>query len=237
MYVCAVGAKGEEVANRDCGGGPHLTGVTAIAAGKWFAVAALVDGTAVAWGVNESGQLGDGTNEGPEVCLPPGRYCSGLPVPVSGLSGVRAVAAGERHALASLEDGSVASWGGDEHGQLGTGSEAFRATAALVPGLSGISGVGGGGAVSYAFHSPRPAVTKSKPAKGSAGTVVKIEGSSFLTATEVEFGVAPAASFKVTSPTSIEATAPALAPGTYDVTVTDPSGTSLSAGKATFTVK
>ena len=237
VYVCAVGAKGTELANRDCSGGPHLTGVTAIAAGRWFAVAAIEDGTAVAWGANESGQLGDGTNEGPEVCLPPGYYCSGLPVPVSGLSGVRAVAAGERHALAALEDGSVASWGGNEHGQLGAGSGAFGATAELVPGLSGIWGVGGGGAVSYAFHSPRPAVTKSKPAKGSAGNVVTIEGSSLLTATDVEFGATPATSFTVISPTRIEAIAPALAPGTYDVAVTDPSGTSLSAEKATFTVK
>src|ERR1700747_877781 len=51
---------------------------------------------AKAWGLNTSGQLGDGTETGPEKCGPPGREsaCSTTPVAVSNLSGIIALAGG-----------------------------------------------------------------------------------------------------------------------------------------------
>src|SRR5207253_2993382 len=55
-------------------------GVTAISAGADFSLALLGDGIVAAWGGNERGQLGDGGTEG-----------TGLPVMVSGLSGVTAI--------------------------------------------------------------------------------------------------------------------------------------------------
>jgi hypothetical protein len=72
-----------------------------------------------------------------------------------------------------------------------------------------------------------PAVTKVSPIKGpaSGGTVVKITGSGFTGVTTVRFGT-QSASFTVTSPTKITATAPAQAVGTVDVTVTNGAGTS-----------
>lgn len=43
-------------------GGGFLAGVSTLAAGEGYTVALMEDGTLVAWGVNASGQLGDGTN-------------------------------------------------------------------------------------------------------------------------------------------------------------------------------
>jgi alpha-tubulin suppressor-like RCC1 family protein len=77
--------------------------------------------TAKAWGNNGSGQLGDGTTEGPEKCNT--EACSTVPVAVSGLSGVVAVSGGEADGLALLESGRVMAWGSDEGGQLGNGTE------------------------------------------------------------------------------------------------------------------
>src|ERR1700757_783375 len=56
--------------------------------------------TAVAWGDNESGQLGDGTNAGPEQCAENKQACSTTPVAVSELSGVTEISAGYEHSLA-----------------------------------------------------------------------------------------------------------------------------------------
>ena len=83
-----------------------------------------------------------------------------------------------------------------------------------------------------------PIVSAMRPDTGPAagGTTVTITGSGFTGATAVDFG-ATAASFIVTSNTSIKARSPAEAVGTVDVTVTTPDGTSATgaADKFTFT--
>jgi hypothetical protein len=74
-----------------------------------------------------------------------------------------------------------------------------------------------------------PAVTKLSPNKGPAegGNLVKITGSRFTGATAVHFG-ALSAGFFVQSSTTILAEAPAASPGTVEVTVTAPGGTSAA---------
>src|SRR5947209_4987503 len=63
-----------------------------------------------AWGLNQSGQLGIGTHEGPESCFG-GAPCSMVPVQVKGLTGsVTAVSAGYEHSLALLSNGTVMAW-------------------------------------------------------------------------------------------------------------------------------
>jgi alpha-tubulin suppressor-like RCC1 family protein len=106
---------------------PGLSNVKAIAAGESYSLALLENGTVVAWGEGSWGQLGNGPIAGLEIC--PGepvaegsRLCSKTPVPVSGLSGVSAVAAGHGDSLALLENGTVMSWGYNGAGQLGNGS-------------------------------------------------------------------------------------------------------------------
>jgi len=138
----------------DAAGSPHtvaLTGTgftfTAPAAniqvtlGGSHMVAQKIDGTVVAWGSNNEGQLGDGSNTG--------RF---TPVIVPGLGNVIAVSAGDGHTLALKSDGTVWSWGRNPFGQLGNGSTTATNAPAQVPGLSGIIAIAGGYDHSYALR-------------------------------------------------------------------------------------
>lgn len=87
---------------------PGLTGITAIAAGKFHTLALGNDRMIWAWGYNVSGQLGDGTSTNRST-----------PVRVSGIGDVVAVAAGSYHSLALRSDGTVWAWGS---GDLGNGT-------------------------------------------------------------------------------------------------------------------
>ena len=105
--------------------------VVAVAAGASHSLALCSDGTVVAWGYNDDGQLGNGSNT-----------ASNVPVLVN-LSGVLAgktvisIAAGYYHSLALCSDGTVAAWGGNTAGQLGNNSN----TDSNVPVLVTLSGV------------------------------------------------------------------------------------------------
>jgi alpha-tubulin suppressor-like RCC1 family protein len=81
--------------------------------------------TAQAWGINSKGELGDGTTEGPEKCgvASEEKACSTVPIAVSKLSGVKALAGGEEHGYALLENGTVMAWGANEDGMLGDGTK------------------------------------------------------------------------------------------------------------------
>ncbi|MGJ5814090.1 hypothetical protein [Paludibaculum fermentans] len=96
---------------------PGLSGVTAAAAGAHFSLALKSDGTVWAWGANNLGQLGDGTNTD-----------RGVPQQVPGLAGITSIAAGNGHALARRSDGAVFAWGLNGQGQLGDGGTTNRNT-------------------------------------------------------------------------------------------------------------
>jgi alpha-tubulin suppressor-like RCC1 family protein len=103
-----------------------LTGVTAIAAGYYHTIALKSDGTVWAWGDNSFGQLGDGTNTGPQTCVNSGTPCSTTPVQVIGLTGVTAIAARYHHTIALKNDETVWAWGHNISGQLGDGTTTDR---------------------------------------------------------------------------------------------------------------
>jgi alpha-tubulin suppressor-like RCC1 family protein len=112
--------------------------VTAIAAGSGHSLALLSNGRVMAWGENDSGQLGDGTFVGPNLCTQPGpsgyqNPCSTTPVAVRNLQGVTAIAAGTDHSLALLNNGStVMAWGDNDVGALGDGTLINRSTPVAV---------------------------------------------------------------------------------------------------------
>jgi len=112
-----------------------LTEVKAVAAGCGSLYALKKNGTVMAWGDNEHGQLGNGG--------PPGDVKE--PVAVKGLKGVGAVAAGRFFALA-LVKGTVKAWGEGSVGELGNGEEKTSSNVPVaVSGLAGVKAIAGGG--------------------------------------------------------------------------------------------
>ena len=109
---------------------PDLTNVVAIAAGEAHTCAVLATGAARCWGLNSSGQLGDGTVT-----------TRSRPTDVNNLGRVVAIAAGgtlgTSHTCALLVDGSVFCWGANGSGQLGTGDTTPRSVPVHVSGLFG----------------------------------------------------------------------------------------------------
>jgi alpha-tubulin suppressor-like RCC1 family protein len=119
--------------------------VSAVAAGEEFSLALLADGTVLAWGENEDGQLGDGTTTGPRTCGVGRTACSATAVAVRELRDVKAIAAGEHFALALLNNGTVMSWGENEEGELGDGGTAEHSDVPVaVHGLSGVTAIAAG---------------------------------------------------------------------------------------------
>ncbi len=125
--------------------------IVAIAAGDAHSLALKSDGTLLAWGNNDSGQLGNGTTRN-----------STSPVTVVDATGaaiqnVTAIAAGGSHNLALLADGSVLSWGYNGLGQLGDATINNHSTPVAVLDnysnvLSGIVGISAGQTHSLALR-------------------------------------------------------------------------------------
>jgi alpha-tubulin suppressor-like RCC1 family protein len=225
-----------------------LTNISAIAAGGTgsnggspFSLALLGNGTVKAWGINTTGELGDGSSSGPEMCgTPPVEACSKKPVEVSALAGVTAIAA-RGDSMALLENGTVEAWGANGDGQLGNGTSTGPEACAPplgsptpcsripvgVSNLVDVKGIGAGDNHGLAFGRP-PAVKTlgAKRGPASGGTTVTITGTDLTGATAVKFGSASASSFTVNSATSITAVSPAQVGGSVDVTVTTTWGTS-----------
>jgi len=109
--------------------------VTELAAGDAFTCAVTATGSVVCWGWNDSGQLGQGSFDGPAE---PNGFSAALePVPVSGLPGpATAIGAGSGFACVEV-GGSTWCWGRNEAGQLGDATLDDRANAAEARPASG----------------------------------------------------------------------------------------------------
>lgn len=109
--------------------------VTAVSTGILHAVAVKCDGTVWTWGVNQYGQLGDGTTT----------HRLTTPVQVLGLNDVISVTAGQNHTVAVKRDGTVWTWGANLRGELGVnipaGANEYRSSPVQVTGLTGITRV------------------------------------------------------------------------------------------------
>jgi len=94
---------------------PNFTSVKAIAARGYHTLALKNDGTVWAWGYNDSGRLGDGTN-----------IDRNSPVPVIGLTntvhgGVIAISGGGQFNIALMADHTLMGWGENSEGAVGNG--------------------------------------------------------------------------------------------------------------------
>ena len=116
------------------------TGVIDVAAGTRHALAVTGDGHVHAWGVNGSGQLGDGT-----------RIKHERPVRVETVASVVQVAAGRAHSLALTRDGRVLAWGANARGQLGIGSTKSARHPTTVAALSDVVSIATGPSHSVAI--------------------------------------------------------------------------------------
>ncbi len=109
--------------------------VAGVAPGNDHTCARTTSGTAVCWGANSSGQLGDGT------------YVEHYaPAPVPGLTrGVVDIRAGNFTTCAETADGRLQCWGDDSYGALGNGAAGGWSRPSQVVGITaGVLSIDGG---------------------------------------------------------------------------------------------
>lgn len=113
---------------------PGLDDIVALAGGYTHIVALKRDGTVWTWGANHYFQLDDdaGVKRRP------------APMQVPRLYDVTAIAAGGGHSVALRSDGSVWTWGWNEHAQLGDGTTDHHAIPRVVRGISGVKAIASG---------------------------------------------------------------------------------------------
>ncbi|HET7013458.1 MAG TPA: hypothetical protein VFI65_06090 [Streptosporangiaceae bacterium] len=125
---------------------PKNTTVTAVRTGCDDAIALTKTGTVLAWGSNESHELGNG-----------GTKNSGKPAPVDFPKGtkIKSISAGCMHSLAVTTTGKVYAWGENQLGQLGDGTMKPRKkpVAVHLPAGAIATGVSVGCYSSFAFTS------------------------------------------------------------------------------------
>jgi alpha-tubulin suppressor-like RCC1 family protein len=125
--------------------GIGVPSVIGIAVGTRYAMVLGSDGTLWDWGLNNWGQLGNGTTA--DAIRP--KEAQGLE------SGITQISAGDSHALALRSDGSVEAWGYNGAGQLGDGSNGYliaNPAPVQVVGMGNVTQISAGMSFSLAVH-------------------------------------------------------------------------------------
>jgi len=114
--------------------------ITAVASATYQCIALAADGTVYSWGLNDYGQLGDGTedtNRLTPVKVLKGAYSGTTYLGDDSNNKITAVALGALHSVALDAEGAVYSWGWNASGQLGDNTTTQRNTAIKVNGIGG----------------------------------------------------------------------------------------------------
>jgi alpha-tubulin suppressor-like RCC1 family protein len=108
--------------------------IASLSAGQYHTLALCTDGTLLAWGYNNRGQLGNGSIVSSKVPVDIGSsgVLAGKPVVATRASGA--------HSLALCADGTLVAWGWNKHGELGLTGDAQS----NVPVAIDLTGAGGG---------------------------------------------------------------------------------------------
>ncbi len=139
----------------------NASGIIAIAAGFDHSLALKSDGTILAWGQDQYGQLGNDSTKEDQL----------LPVPVSMASNIVAIAAGNSHSLALKSDGTILSWGNDYSGQIGNDAlfSGEFPTPIVVIDASNIIAIAAGGTHSLALKSDGTMLSWGSDGEGQLG--------------------------------------------------------------------
>ncbi len=151
-----------------------VSGVTAAAAGASYTLALESNGTVLAWGANQDGQLGIGTTTSPtgptQVVFPAGVT-------------VKAISAGDLHSLAVDTNGNVWAWGYNGLGQLGNGTTNNSSVPVQVTSGTNFTAVAAGQFFSLALTSTGSVYAWGSNASGQLGNGTS--GGSVATPTQV----------------------------------------------------
>jgi len=128
---------------------PSGTTVTAIAGGDNHSLALTLTGGVLAWGLNSSGQLGNGTTTNTSTPV-----AVSLPLGIT----INAIAGGGSYSLALTPTGQVLAWGRNSEGQLGNGTTANSSTPVVVSAFPAAVAIAGGEYHSLAIQLPAVAV-------------------------------------------------------------------------------
>jgi len=142
------------------------TDIIAIAAGGSFSMAMKQDGTVFTWGVNFSGQLGDGTTNS-----------SNFPVQAGTLTDIIAIDAGGTHAIALRSNGEVMAWGANFNGALGDGTTTSSNVPVAVIGLTGATEVQAGQGFSVVLKNDATAQAWGVNSSGELGIGTNVNSS------------------------------------------------------------
>jgi alpha-tubulin suppressor-like RCC1 family protein len=119
---------------------PPLTGVTRLGGRTYFSLAVKSDGTIWGWGMNGSGQMGNGTS-GANVLAP---VMVSNSQPGQAVNSPLQVSCGYTYGVALLTNGMVWAWGAGFHGELGAGTNTQSLIPIQLPGLSNVTAISAG---------------------------------------------------------------------------------------------
>jgi alpha-tubulin suppressor-like RCC1 family protein len=154
---------------------PPNTTVTAISAGPTFALALTSDGRILAWGQNNSGQLGNlsGNSSSTPVQVPlPASLPAGTKVTQIAAGGTRVTASapGFGFGMALTSTGTVFEWGDDSQGELGrTASGPQLPATVTIPG-NPVTSISAGSSSSYSLDASGTALAWGDNREGQLGT-------------------------------------------------------------------